>query len=105
MPKPVSTPANSPAPTVEEHLAMIVQFLERMDRRERWRSFWSGIRNGLSMIPLIFFLGSLWYVYLHGQDLLQKIAEEAAKQAAVYTQTDFMKQFQHLLPNGQRAAP
>ncbi|MBM3231119.1 hypothetical protein FJZ28_02210 [Candidatus Peregrinibacteria bacterium] len=43
----------------------------------------------------------LWYFYYHGDELLSKVAEEAAKQAAAVTEKgagSMMEQFQKYLP-------
>lgn len=83
----------------DDRLDHIVEVLDRMDRRDRWRTIGSTVRGILGIVPLLIFLGSLWYIYVNGEELLQKIAGEAAKQAASYTQdsSEFMKQVQNMM--------
>ena len=84
----------------EDKLDKIVHYLERMDRRDRWRTYGGFVRGLLGILPLLILLGSLWYTYTHLNELLGKVAGEAAKQAAHYTQEssgDFMKQVQKMM--------
>ncbi len=86
--------------TMEEKVDKIVHHLERMDKRDRLRTIGGFIKGVLGFIPLLVMLGSLWYVYNHGAELMKEIASEAAKQAASYTQqgsSDIMKQFQNMM--------
>jgi hypothetical protein len=58
------------------------------------------VKSLIAIIPVIVLLGSMWYLAKHGQEILSKVAQEAAKQAAAYSQEsagDFMKQFQDLM--------
>lgn len=76
----------SPAKTTtDEKLQQIVQHLERMDKRDRLRTYGGFVRSILGLIPLAILLGTVWYGYNHADDLLQKITEQAAKQAAAIT--------------------
>jgi hypothetical protein len=40
----------------------------------------------LSLIPLVVFLASLWYISINGKQLMEEIANVAASAAAQYTQ-------------------
>lgn len=67
-----------------------------MDKRDRLRTIGGFFRSILGLIPLLFFIFSAWYVYEYSDELLKKITEEAAKQAAKYTEEsagNFMKNF------------
>lgn len=68
--------------TAEQKLDRIAMYLHRMDRRDRMRTIGGFVHGLLALIPMLFFLWSAWYVYEHGDELLQKIAGEAARQAA-----------------------
>tara|TARA_Y100000310_G_scaffold343528_1_gene451652 strand:- start:2867 stop:3178 length:312 start_codon:yes stop_codon:yes gene_type:complete len=89
--------------TTEDKLDIIVEFLRRMDKRDRLRT-WGGFFKGMiSLIPIIVMLGSIWYVYEHGEELLQKITQQAAKEAAAMTSDsagDIMKQIELVFPGG-----
>jgi hypothetical protein len=98
IPNSTLNPLPHPAPrmqTAEDKLDVIVAYLHKMDRRDKWRTIGGTIRGFLAMIPLIFFLVSAWYVYTNGASLLEQITAEAAKQAVKYSpaNSDFMNQF------------
>jgi succinate dehydrogenase/fumarate reductase cytochrome b subunit len=76
-------PKLPPAPlTPEDKLDQIVEILRQMNKRDRMRMWGSTIHSILGLIPLVVFLFSLWYVYNYGDQLLEQIAAEAAKQAS-----------------------
>ena len=80
--------------TTEEKLDRIVAHLDRMDRRDRLRMWGSVVHGILGFIPTLILLGTVWYVYSNASNLLTTMASEAAKQAAVYSESSFTKQFQ-----------
>ena len=91
--------------TVEEKLDVIIQHLHRLDRRDRIRTYGAMLHSVLAIIPMIFFVWSAWYVYAHGDELLAKIASQAASQAASYSTGSMdalYKQFQDYLPGQQQ---
>lgn len=86
---------------IEEKLDAIIAHLDRLNRRDRLRTFGGFFRSLLGLVPLVLMLGSLWYAYAHFDTLLEKIAGEAAKQAAAVTKVDaggLMEQFKKMLP-------
>jgi hypothetical protein len=92
---------------LEERLDLILEYMHRFERRDRWRTIGSTIRNLIAIIPLLVFLGSLWYVYVYGEDLLQKFADEAARSAAKYSQESaegWMEQLEQYLPKGAQTS-
>jgi hypothetical protein len=74
-------PSTSRQLTTDDRLDVIITFLHRMDRRDRLRTIGGSVRGMLSLIPMLLFLWSAWYLYEHGDELLTKIAQESAKQA------------------------
>lgn len=83
MPKP--TPETQPQ-TLETRLDEIILHLKRMDARDKLRTWGSLFRVLFAIIPLLVFLGSLWYIALNGEKLMKEIAGVAASAAADYTQ-------------------
>jgi hypothetical protein len=52
------------------------------------------------LIPIIVLLGSIWWAFKYGDQLLEKIAQQAAKQATIVTEQQggaVMKQFENFL--------
>ena len=76
--------------TVDEQLESIVQHLQRMDRRDRLRTWGGFVRSIIGLIPLAISLFTLWYLYQYGDQVLRDIFEEASKQTT--------KQLQQFLP-------
>ena len=86
---------------VGEKLDAIIAHLDRMDRRDRLRTWGSFIRTLISLVPMLLFLWSLWYFASHVDDIIKKITQESAKAAAQYTEDksgELMKQIQNMLP-------
>ena len=70
---------------MEEKLDLIIEHLYNLDRRDRLRTYGGFLRAMLSLIPLIIFLWSTWYIIEHGEELMKRITMEAASSAAEYT--------------------
>ncbi|PIR53342.1 hypothetical protein COU76_01800 [Candidatus Peregrinibacteria bacterium CG10_big_fil_rev_8_21_14_0_10_49_10] len=90
--------------TVEDRLDIIIAHLQRMDKRDRLRTIGGFIKGVLGLIPLILMLASVWFVYVHGDELLKKIAQQAAEQAASFTQNsagDLMQRINVMFPDGR----
>jgi len=95
---------------LEDKVDLIIRHLQRMDRRDRLRTWGGFFRSLIGFIPIIIFVFAAWYMYMYGDQLLEKIAQQAAKQAAEITQqnaevllqktqgdsADLMKQLQGL---------
>lgn len=72
--------------------------LRRMDQRDRMRMWGSSIKGIIGLIPALIFLYGSWYLMQNSDDILAKIAEEAAKQAAAVTEKSagsIMEQFKN----------
>ena len=71
--------------TKDDTLDQILEHLKNLDRRDRLRT-WGGVfRSILGLIPIVIFIYSMWYFYQHGDEVLEKIARQAAIQAAEVT--------------------
>ena len=68
--------------TTEEKLDVIIGYLHKLNHRDRLRMMGGFFRGLLGLIPTIAFLLSIWYVYAYGDQLLEKVAEAAARQAS-----------------------
>lgn len=71
--------------TQEEKLDLIATYLERMDRRDKMRMWGGMIRSIIALIPIIFFLWSTWYVFMHFDDIISTVVQQTAEQAATTT--------------------
>ena len=74
-----------PTTTTDQKLDAIVRHLERLDKRDRLRTWGGFVRAILGFIPLVIFIVSTWYLYNHADDILKKITEQAAEQALKMT--------------------
>lgn len=105
----VDAPASVSAPSprmetkqdVSEKLDVVIMYLQKMDKRDRIRT-WGGFARGMiSLIPMLFFIWSIWYFAAHGDEIIKKITDESAKAATRYTQDqsgELMKQLQNIMP-------
>lgn len=73
------------AKTPEEKLDLIAYYLERMDRRDRMR-LWGGYLHSLvTLVPMLFFIWSTWYLYTHFDDIMGNVMRQSAQNAAEVT--------------------
>lgn len=87
--------------TTDDRLDIIIEHLRRMDKRDRLRTLGGFFRGILGLIPIVALLLSIWYVFEYGDELLQKITQQAAKEAAAMTGDsagELMKQIELILP-------
>jgi hypothetical protein len=92
---------STPPTNTDERLDAILDHLARMDRRDRLRTIGGFFRGLLGLIPIIILLGSVWYAYQYGDELLAKITKQAAEQAAAATQQgagNLMEKLELMLP-------
>lgn len=89
-----------PAKPAESELTQILSILQRMDKRDRWRTIGGFIRGVIGMIPVAIAVFLTWYTITYGDQLLEKITSMAATQAGKVAQQnmlqDFMNQFNSL---------
>ena len=70
------------AKTPEQKLDLMVMHLERMDRRDRMR-MWGGVLHSLlTIIPMLFFIWSTWYLYTHFEEIMSTMMQQTAQNAA-----------------------
>lgn len=85
------------AMSVDEKLDQIAEYLRQINNRDRLRTIGSSIRGALALIPLLIFLWSVWYFYLHGTEIIKMITDESVKSAATYSQQGLMDQMTQYL--------
>ena len=86
--------------TTDEKLDKVIFYLQRMDRRDKWRTVGGFCRTLISFIPLFLLLWSAWYIVGHGNELMQTIIKQTASATAEASQNagqgmvdKFMKQY------------
>lgn len=72
--------------TTDDKLDAILSYLDRMNRRDRLRTWGGFVRALISLIPMAVFLYGTWYSVTHMDEIIQTITSAAAKQAASFTQ-------------------
>lgn len=72
----------TPPETTDERLDIIIEYMRRMDRREKMRSAGAFVSGMIRLVPIAIFLWGSWFFYLHGDSVIQNITEQAARQAA-----------------------
>lgn len=70
------------ATTPEQKLDLIATYLERMDRRDRMRLWGGYVHSLLTLIPMLFFIWSTWYLYTHFDDIMGNVMRQSAQSAA-----------------------
>ncbi len=89
------------AEDMTETLHRILENLERMDKRDRLRTWGGFVRSLLSIIPLVIFLASTWYLYRNMDEILTKITKQAAQSAAEYSKNsskEFLDSIKGMIP-------
>ncbi|MBM3227835.1 hypothetical protein FJZ27_03165 [Candidatus Peribacteria bacterium] len=78
MPKPSTLSVSS----TEQRLDQIVSILERMNKRDKLRTWGGFVRGILHLIPIVILIGSVWFTYAHWDEVLTQITKAAAEQSA-----------------------
>jgi uncharacterized membrane protein (GlpM family) len=71
----------------DDKLDVIIGHLARIDRRDKIRMRAGFIKGVIAIIPGIAFLYGMYYFYLHGDEVMAKIAKVAAEQAMEATRS------------------
>ena len=82
---------------VEEKLDLIIEYLRRNDRRERWRVIGGTIRSIISILPILLVLWFAWYLQWHGKELLQNLTISMAKNMSVFSEGNTNRLLQEFL--------
>ena len=99
-----STETPSPPLTPQAEMLELVRsmhhHLERLDRRDRLRTWGGFFRGLLAIIPIAILIFSTWYAYAHLDELLKKVATQAAQSAGEYSKNssaEFIKSMQEMI--------
>ncbi len=85
---------------MQETLHGILDRLDRMDRRDRLRTWGGFFKSLIAIIPIILVVYSTWYVYENMDEILKKVATQAASSAAEASKNssaDFIKSVQGMM--------
>lgn len=88
-------PAAGPK-TVEEKLDVMIMHLERMDRRDKMRMWGSFFHSIMTIIPMVFFVWSTWYLYAHFNEIMGAMMQQSARSAAAATGQSYEDVLQQL---------
>jgi hypothetical protein len=92
-------PKQTVSVTTDDRLDVIITYLRRMDRRDKWRTVGGFFRGLVSLIPIILLLWGTYYLYENSDEILTKITQETVKQTQSMTNTeDIMKQLEKYMP-------
>src|SRR5690606_23034703 len=70
----VKPPAKeSNAQEISEKLDVLIMHISRMDQRDKIRMWGSFFRAMLGIIPMLFFLWSIWYFATHTDEIIRKV--------------------------------
>ena len=89
----VETHVDAPV-SIESKLDEILAFMHRAERRDRWRTAGGFIRGMLGIIPLAVLLGSLWYFYTNGEELMSELMDQTIQRSTEYSQESLMDQLE-----------
>lgn len=66
--------------STEELLELVLAHMQNMDRRDYWRTVGGFFQGFFTMIPMLLFLVSTWYLYAYRDTILQNITEQVTTQ-------------------------
>lgn len=66
--------------STEELLEMILYYIQRMEKRDKWRTVGGTVRSIISLIPIIILVVSTWYLYAHGEEMIKLITKSMTEQ-------------------------
>ncbi len=106
MPRLTDDAATAPSPQnaaqeMTKTLKDILLHLERMDKRDKLRTWGGFVRSMIAMIPLILTVWGIWYFYANMDKILSDITEQAARKAAEYSKSSsekFLEDIKGLVP-------
>lgn len=99
------TPPPTNPTTTEEKLDVMIWHLERMDRRDRMRMWGGFLHSLLTIVPIVFFAWSTWYLYAHFDEIMGNMMRQSAENAARATgqsYEDVLKQIQDAFGFGKQ---
>lgn len=65
---------------IGQKLDVIIGYLHAINRRDRARYYGGLVHSLISLIPMLLFVLSAWYIYQNGEELLSQIVGETVKQ-------------------------
>ena len=66
--------------STEELLEMILYYIRRMEKRDKWRTIGGTIRSLIALVPVLLVIWSGWYFYKHGDDVVKMISSTMIEQ-------------------------
>ena len=94
--------------STEELLELVLVHMQNMDRRDYWRTIGGFFKGVLTLIPMVLFLVSTWYIYAYRDTILQQITSQVTSQMQSMMPTipdsNFMDRLQPYLPKGQSSS-
>jgi hypothetical protein len=94
--------------STEELLELLLVHMQNMDRRDYWRTIGGFFKGVLTLIPMILFLVSTWYIYAYRDTILQQITTQVTTQMQSMMPTipddDFMEKIKPYLPKPQSSS-
>ena len=68
--------------SMEEKMDVVIAHLENLDRRDRLRMMGGVLHAILTLLPLVFFVWSTWYLYAHFDEIMSQMMRQSAQSAA-----------------------
>jgi hypothetical protein len=62
--------------STEELLELILVHMQNMDRRDHWRTIGGFFRGLLSIVPVLIFFASTWYIYAYRDTLMENMSKQ-----------------------------
>lgn len=84
--------------STEELLEMILYYLQRMEKRDKWRTVGGTIRSIINLIPIVILIVSTWYLYAHGEEMIRLITKTMTQQMTSLVPTP--EQIQQMMSGG-----
>jgi hypothetical protein len=67
--------------SMDEKMDMVLVYLSRLDKRDRYRMIGSTLKSSLSIISLLLVLGSGVWFLLYGDEFVKDITDQVIKQS------------------------
>lgn len=86
--------------STEELLEMVLYYIQRMEKRDKWRTIGGTIRSLIMLIPVILLVGSSWYFYEHSDEVIKMITKSMTEQMTSFMPTS--EQIQEMMNGGPK---
>ena len=94
---PLPPSVQSNATIVTEKLDAVLWYLNKMNKRDKLRTWGGFVKSVIGLSPVIVLLWSVWYFSQHGAEFMKQLSDQAVRSAAEYNQKSVTEQLNKVI--------